>query len=90
MRKGKQIVDNEQIIQWARDAGCQIMDIPGIGLVAKYNAQSVTNLIARVADIVAAATREECAKVCDRLNEKAKIYTDVAGICAKEIRALNN
>lgn len=84
---------HEQIIQWAREAGCQIVDIPGVGMIARHNGRSVTNLIARVADIVAAATRDECAKVCENLSAKPELGLEIQDrmllAAAKRIRDMN-
>lgn len=46
--------------------------------------------IERFANMVAAAEREACAKACDHTHSTAKMYTEVADVCAKRIRARGN
>ena len=76
---------NEQIIQWAREAGAELnvfarMRVGGV-LFAEYE-------LARFAELVAAATREECAKVCEQEACGGSAFNSAANYMAGRIRAM--
>jgi hypothetical protein len=70
-------MNNEDIIRMARKAGFQFSDEDG-PLLANH-AEWQRQLLERFAALVAAAEREACAKVCDKLWSAAE--------CAEAIRA---
>ncbi|OQS42282.1 hypothetical protein [Chromobacterium haemolyticum] len=93
------MLTREEIIHLAREAGCDILNVPGVGQIARYRDIRVTNLLERFAAIVAAAEREACAQVCDSIEDRyqetecrnwPEMRTDAqqgAGECAAAIRA---
>ena len=80
-------MNREDIIKMAREAGAG--DITVNGWTTWVGTQT-TEFLERFANLVAAAEREACAKVCDKRAELSGIFTDEeieAYSCAKEIRA---
>lgn len=80
----------DEIIRMALESGCNSLNVPNVGIVLRYNDMRVTNLLERFAALVAAAEREECAKVCDA-NAHSWPYPShgnaAAKLCAQAIRA---
>jgi hypothetical protein len=75
---------NEDIIRIAREAGLAVSAIaPEIGVIWCSEEYPIDEEIYRFAELVAAAEREACAKVCDEL----VIDQYTAKGCAEAIRA---
>lgn len=77
----------DEIIRMAMDAGLYSGNprVPGTG-------NMILTRLQRFASLVAAAEREECAKVCDELAHKQRDYmlfedADGCDLCAEAIRA---
>lgn len=93
------MLTRDDILRLAREAGCNILYVPGVGQIARYGDTRVTNLLERFAAMVATAEREACAKVCDSIEDRyqeteyhkwPEMRTDAqqgAGECAAAIRA---
>lgn len=83
----------DEIIRMALKAGCDSLNIPGVGIILRYNNTRVTNLLEQFAALVAAAEREECAKVCEQRKiitpewQLDQHYNQGASHCAAAIRA---
>ena len=79
-------MDRDTILRLAREAGLEILSLDGedeVGCGDGYHIQ--TDLIERFAALVAAHEREECAKVCEGINDGTP-YNLVAE-CAAAIRS---
>ena len=76
-------MDREDIIKLAREAGFDPHDMSD---------DFTCNLIdiERFAELVAAAEREACAKVCDVLAVHPKYASDITKVAAQAIRARGN
>ena len=60
----------DDIIKLARETGFDMSNLPSIRVYNVYG--EVNDELARFAEIVAAAEREECAKACDSMKETAE------------------
>jgi hypothetical protein len=79
-------MNREDIIRMAREAG---FESNSLGMT--YTSGSLSNLLERFANLVAAAEQEECAKVCENEIEKVKpAYSVTAENALKAIRARGN
>ena len=78
----------EDIIRMAREAGFAVED-GGVYTPDAYGPGDVTQLVKRFADLVSAAEREACAKVCEvKADEEIGMaYEGIALDCAANIRA---
>jgi hypothetical protein len=75
---------NEQIIQWAKD--CLLLDFRD-DPVRDTNIAAFVGTLKDFAELVAAATREECAALCDRF--QARDVGMQPAECAAAIRAMS-
>jgi hypothetical protein len=82
------ILTKDEIIRMAREAGCLGPGEGGDpnGLWEPNGWENVTELMFRFADLIAAAEREECAKVCDELAALDKL-SNYYKVAANAIRA---
>lgn len=85
----------EDVIRMAKEAGWTVLYITWAEPTGEPNwtpfkesmAVPVTlEQVERFAAIVAAAERERCAKVCERIQTKTKYWGPMAGYCAEQIR----
>lgn len=72
----------DDIIRMAREAG---FESNSLGMT--YTSGSLLDLLERFAELVAAAEREACAKVCDWVAAEWKTDSKTAIECAAAIRA---
>ena len=74
-------MDREEIIRMAREAGFRDTTTPVVALGVSWEQ------VQRFAALVAAAEREECAKVCDVLAVHPEYASDITKVAAQAIRA---
>ena len=85
---------NEDIIRMAREAGMKLAWVAPIPGANKMKVLLDVDQVERFAELVAAAEREACAKVCDDMEEKAEgtecCKWPTPADCAYAIRARGN
>jgi len=80
-------IDREQAIAWAREAGVTVQE-PSWGYTESHQFSAFEEPMMRFADLVAAAEREACAKVCEGVDFKdVQDAVEYAHVFAAAIRA---
>ena len=82
----REAMDRDTVIALAREAGLEILSLDGedeVGCGDGYHIE--TDLIERFAALVAEQEREECAKVCEGINDGTPY--NLAAECAAAIRS---
>jgi hypothetical protein len=78
-------LDKDSFLRLAREAGLPVSDkFDGIGHVWCSDEYPIDEQLQRFANLVAAAEREACAKLCD---DWSKRFDDVGGYIGRNIRA---
>lgn len=77
-------MNREDVIRMAREAGLlPLLDEDCFQAMGAKNFDTTKKVLERFADLVAAAEREECAKVCDELDLGMFAYEAAAAIRAR-------